>query len=164
MDPRSYGSLLCPVLTAKLPAEMQLTISRKVSEADWNPSSLMEAIEEEIQARERISVEKPDRQMPRREDKMPHTATTLMSGNTSNSQIPCCYCNQSHPPTKCSIITSVEDRKQSLRKSGRCFLCLRRGHLSHECRSQGRCHSCNGHNHTSICNKKNADEPHTPQT
>ena len=97
MDPRSYGSLLCPVLTAKLPAEMQLTISRKVSEADWNLSSLMEAIEEEIRARERISVEKPDRQMPRREDKMPHTATTLMSGNTSNSQIPCCYCNQSHP-------------------------------------------------------------------
>ena len=64
MDPRSYGSLLCPVLTAKLPAEMQLTISKKVSEADWNLSSLMEAIEEEIQARERISVEKPDRQMP----------------------------------------------------------------------------------------------------
>ena len=42
-------------------------------------------------------------------------------------------------------------------------MCLRRGHLSREFCSQGHCHNCNGHHHTSICNKKNADEPHTPK-
>ena len=71
MEPQSYGSLLCSVLINKLPAEMQLTISRKVSEADWNLGSLMEAIEDEIQARERVSIDKLNRQMPRREDKVP---------------------------------------------------------------------------------------------
>ena len=52
VDPGSYGSLLCPVLLTKLPAELQLTISRKVTEADWNLDSLMRAVEEEIIARE----------------------------------------------------------------------------------------------------------------
>ena len=32
----SYGTLLCPVLLVRLPSELQLNVSRKVSEADWN--------------------------------------------------------------------------------------------------------------------------------
>ena len=56
VEPNSYGSLLCPVLLTELPAELQLTISRKVTKADWNLDSLMRAVEEEIVARERIGV------------------------------------------------------------------------------------------------------------
>lgn len=32
----SYGSLLCSVLLNKIPADLQLIVSRKVPEADWN--------------------------------------------------------------------------------------------------------------------------------
>ena len=39
VEPNSYGSLLCPVLLTKLPAELQLTVSWKVTEADWNLDS-----------------------------------------------------------------------------------------------------------------------------
>ncbi|XP_065902449.1 uncharacterized protein [Dysidea avara] len=38
-----------------------------------------------------------------------------------------------------------------LRRSGRCFICLRRGHLSRECKSTGRCRTCKDRHHTSIC-------------
>ena len=48
----SYGTLLCPVLLSRLPSEMQLNVSRKVSEADWNLDELMRVIEEEIIPRE----------------------------------------------------------------------------------------------------------------
>jgi len=153
VEPQSYGSLLCSVFISKLPEELQLVISRNVSEADWKLKSLMEAVEDEIRARERISVDKSSRQMPCKEGKIPPTATTLVSGNVQNGPAPCCYCNQSHPPVKCEVISQVEDRKQCLRKSGRCFICLRRGHMGCECHSQGRCHTCGGRHHTSICGK-----------
>ena len=45
----------------------------------------------------------------------------------------------------------LEDRKQSLKRTGRCFLCLGRGHLSRQCRSKARCSECNGGHHRSIC-------------
>ena len=45
VEPESYGSLLCPVFLTKLPADLQLIISRKVSEADWNLDPLMGAVE-----------------------------------------------------------------------------------------------------------------------
>ena len=110
----------------KLLAELQLIISRKVSESDWNLDSLMEAIEDEIRARERVSLDRLSRQIPCKEDKVPCTATTVMSGNAPTS---CCYYNQTHSPVKCSVVNMVEDRRQCLHNIGRCFLCLRRGHL-----------------------------------
>ena len=153
VEPRSYGSLLCPVLLTKLPAELQLTISRKVAEVDWNLDSLMEAIEEEIIARERIDVSAVRQPTTRREGRTPPTATTLVSGNTLGVTVPCCYCNQFHTPTNCDTVIEVEARKQLLRKSGRCFSCLKRGHLGRNCRSPNRCRTCGGSHHTSICHK-----------
>ena len=48
----TYGGLLCPVLVAKLPLELQLIVSRKLSEEDWNLDELLRIIEEEVVARE----------------------------------------------------------------------------------------------------------------
>lgn len=88
----------------------------------------------------------------RNEYKSPPTANTLVSGETSSNTTPCCYCNQLHLPTNCSTVVQVEARQQSLRRSGRCFSCLRKGHLSRNCRSTNRCRTCNRHYHTSLCN------------
>ena len=150
VEPDSYSSLLCPVLVNKLPSELQLLISREVSEDDWKLNPLMEAIEAEVSARERISASQGHPSVRKNESRPPASATSLMTGGTATSS-PCCYCGQLHRPSDCDVISQVDARKQALRCSGRCFSCLRKGHLSRDCRSQHRCHTCNGRHHSSIC-------------
>ena len=144
----TYGNLLCPILITKIPAELQLIVSRKVPEAEWKLKQLMTVVEEEIIARERLGQSKN----PRRNDgKPPPTATALLSTDSNSTTRTCCYCDQQHYSTDCSKVTQVDARKQLLRKAGRCFSCLRKGHLSKYCRSSRRCQTCNGKHHTSIC-------------
>ena len=50
------GNLLCPILINKIPADLQLTVS-KVPEAEWKLTTLLATIEEEIIAREIIARE-----------------------------------------------------------------------------------------------------------
>ena len=140
VESKSYGGLLCPVLVSKIPADLQLIVSCKVSKADWNLDTLMDAIEEEITARERVGTTQ-SRPAPRRGDhRTPPTAAVLVSGDTATDpRTPCCYCNQLHSPNKCDVVTQVESRKQLLCRTGRCFSCLRRGHMSRECQSNRRC-------------------------
>ena len=42
-------------------------------------------------------------------------------------------------------------------RSGRCFICLKKYHISKECRSAIRCRNCGGRHHTSICMKNLAE-------
>ena len=99
----SYSSLICPVLVGKLPSDMQLLISRKVSDDDWKLDSLIEA---EVSARERINIEQ-SRPPPRRKDPPP-SVTSLVSGGTSSVSSPCCYCNKLHMPINCDVVLQVE--------------------------------------------------------
>ena len=153
----SYSSLLCPVLVGKLPSDLQLLISRKVSESDWKLDSLLLAIEEEVSARERIGVNQTHPPVRKRDP--PPSATSLMS----SVDTPCCYCNKTHSPSNCDVVTRVEARKQILRRGGRCYSCLRKGHLSRDCRSRTRCRPCGGHHHSSICGKLAEQGSETPQ-
>ena len=43
-------------------------------------------------------------------------------------------------------------------KSGRCFVCLRKGHLIRQCHSKLRCVTCRGRHHSSICAKTSSEE------
>ena len=154
VNPTSYGSLLVPVLLNKLPPELQLIASRKVAEEDWNLAPLLKIIEEEIAARERVQtkpsqVAQPQGQRKNAEQNFP-TATTLVS-NMAPSALMCCFCQQPHPPAKCATVTQIEARKQILKRSGRCFRCLRKGHIGRECRSSIKCSHCNGRHHASVC-------------
>ena len=51
----------------------------------------------------------------------------------------------------CMVVTQVDERKQLLQRAGRCFSCLRRGHLSRNCRATNCCQQCHRKHHTSIC-------------
>ena len=144
----TYGNLLCPVLINKIPSDMQLIVSRKVPEAKWELKTLMSAIKEEIIARERLGPSKTPR---RPESKPPPTATTLVTKETPINPPACCYCNQQHRPMNCTVVTQVDERKQLLQRAGRCFSCLRKGHLGRNCRITSRCQTCHGKHHTSIC-------------
>ena len=42
-----------------------------------------------------------------------------------------------------------------LKKEGRCFVCLRKGHMASSCFSKYRCNVCKGKHHISLCNADN---------
>ena len=48
-------------------------------------------------------------------------------------------------------MTNIQKRKEILRNSGCCFICIRKNHLSRNCRSRSRCSKCQGRHHSSIC-------------
>ena len=78
----------------------------------------------------------------------------LLSENPPAQSKWCSYCNQGHPSIKCNIVTKVEARKQLSRNKGRCFLCLKGGHLARNCKGITKCFKCHhGLHHTSICDK-----------
>ena len=48
-------------------------------------------------------------------------------------------------------VTRVDSRSEALKKVGRCFICLRRGHISRTCQSRIKCLNCRGRHHVAIC-------------
>ena len=156
--PDSYGALLSPVLLNKLPPELRLIVNRKVSDSTLDVDSLLRIAEEELLTRERTHTptQTPLRQS---QDKPRSTATTLFSGTQPPAASPtCCYCQQPHSSTDCMSVPSVSARKQILKTSGRCFNCLRKGHLSRNCRSPRKCLKCNGRHHSSICEGRSLEQ------
>ena len=143
----SYGSLLSSIIMNKLPQELRLIVSREVKEEEWQLDELMKIVEAEIKARERASndiscpTRNPSRDLP--------TATTLVSNDSVAPK--CSYCRQSHSSNSCKTITDPIERKHILKRTGRCFVCLRKYHMSRNCQSSLRCNNCNGRHHVSIC-------------
>ena len=94
--------------------------------------------------------------------KDPLTASSLL---TSGSGTPkCSYCHQSHASSSCRTVTDASERKQILRRTGRCFVCLRKNHMSRECRSTMKCNTCNGRHHISICSRGQGRPPESNGT
>ena len=157
----SYGGLLSSILISKLPSELRLIISRELKEGDWDLDSMMKIIEREVEARERSAggLPPPLRKAPARP--LP-TALSLVAGATT--QVSCVYCEQGHQSVSCTVVTDVNARKEALRRSGRCYVCLRRYHISRDCRSSGSCSKCHGRHHVTICPRTNPRTGNGPTT
>lgn len=153
----TYGSLLSSVLMNKLPQELRLIISRQVREEEWTLDGIMEITEREITARERALSNSC--QPSRRSMREPLTASTLFSSGSVNPK--CSYCRQSHSSSSCKTVVNAAERKQILRRTGRCFICLRKNHMSRDCRSAVKCAKCNGRHHVSICSGGQNGMPET---
>ena len=142
----SYGSLLSSVLMTKLPSELRLMASRKFGDSDsWNFDELLKLIEAEVQARERSSAHSS--QSERRPKDLPTGATLF----TDTRSLHCCFCQGEHPLQNCQAVTGVDSRREILRKTGRCYVCLRKGHVSRSCQSRIKCLNCKGRHHVAIC-------------
>ena len=63
------------------------------------------------------------------------------------------YCNSDHLTNSCDIVKDVQARKDILRRAGRCYICLRRNHISKNCRSALKCGKCQGRHHETICHR-----------
>ena len=152
----SSGSLLIPVVIEKIPEEFRLVISRKMKSDTWDVNELIEAFKEELEAREKSRfvggsgnvVEKPwlKPKIPRD----PITAAALFL--PERGQANCYFCNHpGHRLFNCTSVTDPEKRKEILKKKGRCFVCMRRGHVSNRCLSEYKCKKWFGRHHISVC-------------
>ena len=94
--------------------------------------------------REQSSVRKT--QNSRRPRKLPTGAALLV-----NTPLQCCFCQQEHSSQGCKVVVGVEARRVKLRRSGRCYICLARGHMSRNCRRRFKCLSCKGRHHIANC-------------
>ena len=124
----SYGNLLASILMKKIPSELCLIVSRETVEDNWDLDSLLKVLEKEIEARERASINTSAQ--PRKPTREYSTAAALLA----NSSPLCVFCDQPHYSTHCRVVADQEKRKQLLLKAGRCFICLKKGHLSRDCR------------------------------
>ena len=156
VNSKTYGSLLLPVLLSELPADIRLIASREISEDEWSLDALLKIMERETVARERVGTNHQ-----RTMERTPPKAVALM--NEFSTNVPtCCYCQQPHSSNNCKSVTNVGERKEILKRAGRCYTCLRKGHVSHSCRSTAKCQKCKGRHHSSICTMK-PSENSTPK-
>ena len=154
----SYGSLLSSVFVNKLPKELRVTISKDIQQEEWEFDVILEVVEKEINARERASSSIND--PLKKPSKEPATVAALFSGGSSPV---CVFCSQHHPASQCKTVTDIRRRKESLMKSGRCFVCLRRGHIGRDCRSTTGCTGCGKKHHASICDLSKPSQSSNPQ-
>ena len=155
----SYGSLLSSIIMNKLPQELRLIISREIKDQDWQLDNIMHALEDELKARER-AVPHDECQLPGgiqgfSKAQTRSTTSALFAGHSGPT---CTYCKQSHPSNACKIVTNSAARKDLLIKQGKCFVRLRKDHLSRNCKSKNQCFKCKGRHHISICPSDGTNE------
>ena len=90
------------------------------------------------------------------------TTSALLSNGGYVSSVTCSFCRNKHLSAKCPLVTEPAARKEILKKQGQCFVCLTKGHMSRECRSNVRCFNCNNRHHNSICETRSGN-PGYPQ-
>ena len=167
VEPEAYGTMLASVLIGKLPTDLRLIVSRKTNDTDLTLSSLQKVLEEELTARERTvtpreRIATSSQGQPQHRNEKPPRATTAAMLSGIQSGPTCSYCQQSHASSECSNVTEVQARREILKLSGRCFNCLRLGHVSGRCRSRNFCRHCNKKHHTSICEGSGTQDSNTP--
>ena len=77
IEPDSYGAMLAPVLLNKLPPDIRLVVSRKIAGSVTKVDQILEHVEVELTARERVAHNMTP--PPRQHDRGKPTATTLLA-------------------------------------------------------------------------------------
>ena len=124
--------------------------SRELKEDEWNLEPVKEILQREIEAREHSAAATRSSQSRRPPFSRCPAPTALSLTAGSQSQVTCAYYGQTHSSADCQTFRGPAERKKVLRSSGRSFICLRRSHISRNCRSSSHCAECNGKHHTSL--------------
>ncbi|XP_062582984.1 uncharacterized protein LOC134244753 [Saccostrea cucullata] len=152
------------MITSKLPKEtlLQLEIQKGPKEK-WTVQKLRELMKNYIKVKESSEIQASS--VPVHEEK--HTTAEALVISTKDSSFRqsrppgisgkppvCTFCEGRHWTDECRKYRTIEDRKQRLR--GKCFICLKPGHRSKECRVDKACYHCRQtrDHHRSLCPKK----------
>ena len=168
-----YGSLLIPIIMSKLPAGIRLQIARNTSEEVWKITDLLEVMRKEVEARELSENVRSSETDNRKSDtgneidnyrktnqrsKPQYQASAanlyVRDDQTNETKPKCVYCGEYHFSASCTRIQDSSKRKDILTRDKRCYLCLRTGHISRDCKKQQNCRRCEGRHHQSICQRE----------
>ena len=151
----TYGCILVPMLKNKLPKEINLLLSRKFDPKKglWEIEETMRELRIELEARERCMAKKEVKR-----DKVHRPAYSTTEALMAVEGLKCPYCQASHFPDKCDVVTNIETTKALLKSQRRCFNCTKKGHNLKNCRSKKTCFKCKEKHHTSICYQSRRSE------
>jgi len=161
VEKSSYSRIVVPVLVEKLPKSIKYNMVRscRVSVLDWELDELIRELDLELEVREtnselmkfgdgnRRDAERRRPSSEYKEFRKMNTANALFAAEAQG----CIFCKAGHKAEDCNVHKSPEDRKNILRKVFRCFVCLKQGHRSFECRSKAKCFQCKARHHVSLC-------------
>ena len=159
------GILLSSVMS-KLPQDLRLIITREVKD-EWD------LFRSELEARERANgnnvspTDKSSTKPPYNRGRKGLPLSTDAALFAPGSKPTCTYCRKDHTSTcnACKNVTSIAARKEILKGAGRCFVCLKKNHISKDCSSRMKCLKCGRQHHISICTSDTNNEVkslHTP--
>ena len=155
IEAASYGALLSPVLLAKLPPDLRLIVSRKVSDSNLDMDALLSTFEEELTARKRANP-----QLTRQAVEKPHHTFSALFTGTRNSKLEpqCCYCQQFHPSHLRPTLLTVNKASRPVAGASTAYV----GAMFHETVNHSPDARSATQHHTSICNagQEKAPTPH----
>ena len=110
------GSLLIPIIMAKLPPEIRVHVARNTTEDVWDIESILNVIQNEIEAREigekinaiSNNTEPKQPQLP----KIPTTGSFVLDSTPPLPTPTCVYCSEMHFSASCPKITDMCSRKR----------------------------------------------------
>ena len=151
---------------SKLPADVRLQIARSTKNDVWVISDLLARIQKEVEARElseRVKTNNDFKKPGPTAKIIGSTASLTAQGTQAKGSfaIKCVFCGHQHYSASCGNITKLGERKNILRRDGRCFVCLQFGHRGNQCSKK--CRQCSGKHHQSICEKRSPG-PRDPGT
>lgn len=169
----TYGSLLCPILLKMIPEEITLEFTKSEADNVLKAKELMNFMKLEVESRERTAnlTQKKDishnewrsasidkERTPERRTRRPtsgNMASAAAFHTSSQNDNDCLFCGKpDHRSPDCTEST-VDIRREKLRRLGRCFVCLGPRHIACNCRAHGiECAQCGRRHHRAICNQQ----------
>ncbi len=150
---KEYGSLLIPVIMNRMPSEIALQVARKTQEDVWDIKETLKIVQREIEAREMsnsLNSFNDNQKKPEKTNSMP-SGTTQAFVTSEKPKLECFFCRKDHYASECNEVKNIEERKNILKKSKQCFVCLKLGHGAWNCKSSLRCKICKRKQNTVIC-------------
>ncbi|XP_061176063.1 uncharacterized protein LOC133185014 [Saccostrea echinata] len=163
------------MIITKLPKEARLQLEiQKGKKEKWTVQKLRIFLDNYIVARESTDMDNLDshEKQHARKTSLPgmsyvnerkHTSAEALTTSFQESQRRnkyerkhpiCIFCERNHWSDECKEFRTIDERKQKIK--GRCYICLKPGHLSIDCKVDKPCVHCHQtkKHHRSLCNKK----------
>ncbi|GFX58748.1 integrase catalytic domain-containing protein [Trichonephila clavipes] len=170
-----YAAMLFPLVESCLPSEILRAWERYVGYSSDESGkkdldSLMKFLSIEVSSEDRIKLARNsfDSEKSNYKNKLGNLSTTETAADLFNSNFKnrkdfkfknnnnnCIFCEKAHASENCCEAASMlyEVKKNAVIKRGVCYICLKKGHMSHSCRSDVKCIICNKRHYAVLCSK-----------